>query len=257
MKRRALFAAGLCIVFFTAVRASATAAAPNPQLDPLEPGVQAPMDTSAAVDWGKLLDNGDANDWTFSGGTASSASSGGSPRIIYFSSDFGAPDPRVNMPSTSWIAQLEFEYSGQLTSLLSMENDGSATKREVQVLGPGITGTPGEFRVDLRFGGVMAGPFQISENEPHTLTIHYLGLSSGNLMDVWVDDTLMGTGDLDALHAGAAYDANSFAIGGGSTIPGSMTIEVDSLIVGVPEPSTIVLLGLGASLAAVYRRRRA
>jgi len=257
MKRRALFAASLSIVFFAAVRAPAPIAAPVPQLDPLEAGVQAPMDTSAAVDWGKLIDNGDANSWTFSGGIASAASSGGSPRIIYSSSDFGAPDPRVNMPSDGWIAQLKFEYTGQLTGLLSIENDGSPTKREVQVLGPGITGTAGEFRVDLRNDGVMAEPFQVSEGEPHVLTLHYRGLSSGNLIDTWLDGIPVGSGDLDALHAGAPFDANSFAIGGGSTIPGSMTIDVNSLIVGVPEPSTILLLGLGASLAVMYRRRRA
>jgi hypothetical protein len=212
------------------------------------------MDSKDAVDWGKFLDNGDDGSWTFSGGSANSASSGGSPRLIYFSSDKGAPDPRVNMPADGWIAELQFSYSGDVTSLLSMENDGSATKREIQVLGPGMTGTPGEFRVDLRFDGVMAGPFQISENDPHTLTIHYKGLASGNLLDVWLDDVLQGTGDLDALHAGAAYDANSFAVGGGSTIPGSMTISVDSLIVGVPEPSTLALLGLGG-IALAFRRR--
>lgn len=256
MKRSLLLAGVLSGIVCTAGWSGTAMAVPVPVLDDGLPGVQAPMDSKDAVDWGKFLDNGDDGAWTFSLGSASAAASGGSsPRLIYFSSNKGAPDPRVNMPTDGWIVALDFEYSGNVTSLLSMENDGSATKREVQMFGPGVTGTPGEFRVDLRFSGVLAGPFQITENVPHTLTFEYLGLASGNLLDVWVDDTLVGTGDLDGLHNGVAYDPNSFAIGGGSTIPGPMTISVDGLIAGVPEPSTLVLLGLGAAALAVCRRR--
>jgi hypothetical protein len=215
----------------TSVAVCAQTGAPPVILEDKSPGIGQPFDFLTPDRWGRNRAADMIGPWIISGGVATA--SGSQPRLIYATTDKGfPPDPLgsddVAMPTgDGWVATVVFAYQDTPHVVTTL----AGSTHELQFLGPASTGTADEFMVQLRNYGTV-GTFTLSPNVSTRYTVHYKGMNGGNVLDIWIDDTLMaGAYDLDNATPGQPFDLSAVQLAGGGS--GSWTLTYDELFVGL------------------------
>lgn len=160
--------------------------APDPELDPAQPGCQVPFDSDLqAVDWGFL--DGTIGAWAVSNGAAHATyMTNVAPRLLYRTSEMGS-STRTNLNTADgWIVRERFSYTETPFGMGGIEDPGGY---EVQIFGPWNEGQD-RWRIQLRdfsFGS-MVSDVVLTQDEPHEFLFHYFREGgTGDVMNVWID----------------------------------------------------------------------
>ena len=202
--------------------------APDPELDPAQPGCQAPYnvdDSLAAEDWGLFA--GALGSWTVSNGTASATGATNStPRLLYRVTDMGSTNATTMNVADGWVAAMRFSYEGSVFAALNIEAPGSY---EFRCFGPASTGETNAWRFDFRDSlcGTISDNFILEENVPHEILYHYSG-SASNLLDLWVDGTRIFNDfplEICSTSHSGPFHLQTLQIGGGNPYTGTLNVE--------------------------------
>ena len=240
----------MSVLTVLAIAGVASAAAPVAVLVDDQPGFNMTFDdgTSAINQWGQKQNWSDSH-WDFSGGNAEAVTDGSWSRLR---TTMKNDNENVAGMSTAmdWVFSFIWtnNVSTDTTVFASFAESGGDMVR--------LTGAnedhadPGVFNID---GGDGSGSYvtqatvEVPIGQTSKVTLAYE--AADGLLDFYLDDTLV-VANFQSREGN--YDIYRFQILGGSHSPAGEVF--DELIIGVPEPATMALLGVGA--LALLRRRR-
>ena len=222
-------------VWILATAGPVPAVPPSAMLEDTTPGINQSFDSIDPVNWGRHRTEIHIGTWTVSGGRAEAMQSAGSaPRIVYSATTKGYPPDPIGADDTpmptgdGWVASIRFRYMDEPLTAVVIEGGF-----ELQLLGPVATGSPNTFIVHLR-NYTPLSTFTLPQDTDILYTVHYWGLNHGNLLDIWIDDTLVVDGyDLDGAAPDQPFPALMVQLGGGGGT--SWTLSFDELYLGLPE----------------------
>ena len=243
----------MSLLMVLAIAGVASGAAPVAVLLDSQPGVNMTFDdgTSAINGWGQKQNWSDSH-WDFSGGNALSVTDSSWARLRTTPKNM-PEDENVQGMSTAmdWVFSFIWtnNVSTDTTIFEAMAQSGGDMVKLVGTNDP-VGTDPGTFNVN---GGDGSGAYvtqtslEIPVGQTNKVTLAYQ--AADGLLDFYLNDDLLAE---NFQSRGGNYDIYRFQIMGGSHSPAGEVL--DEIIIGVPEPATMALLGLGA--VALLRRRR-
>ena len=240
----------ISVLMVLAIAGVASAAAPVAVLVDDQPGVNMTFDdgTSAINQWGQKQNWSDSH-WDFTGGNALSVTDASWARLR---TTMKNDNENVVGMSTSMDWVFSFIWTNNVsTNTTIFEATAESGGDMAKLTGADAVGTdPGAFNV---LGGDGSGSYvtvaslEVPVGQTNTVTLAYE--AADGLLDFYLNDDLLAE---NFQSRGGNYDIYRFQILGGAHSPGGEVF--DEIIIGVPEPATMTLLGLGA--VALLRRRR-
>ena len=240
----------ISVLIVLAIAGVVSATAPVAVLVDDQPGFNMTFDdgTSAINQWGQKQNWSDSH-WDFSGGNAEAVTDASWSRLR---TTMKNDNENVAGMSTEMDWVFSFIWTNNVSTTTTVfgsfaESGGDMAK----LVGTGALGAdPGTFAIQGGDGSgsfVTQATFQVPIGQTNKVTLAYE--AADGLLDFYLGDTLVAE---NFQSREGNYDIYRFQILGGSHSPAGEVF--DELIIGVPEPATMALLGLGA--VALLRRRR-